>query len=247
MSETFPSLPAVSRGLVGREDLPYFETLKKLVDCLSWERVESQPNPILSYGNFGGGSTIQVGACEGSYYHSPDMVPLREITACAAPENYTMLLETGGKRGSYLTLSHRWGERPKTEPTKDNFDRFKQALPMDELPPTFKDAITATRQLGLQYIWIDSLCIIQHDKEDWVHESAKMGDIFESSSCTLAAVDALDDDSNDQGLFLPRSNPLAVRICCPVTPVKKYEWLKNDQGGANISDTLRHNTITLRP
>ncbi|PQE07156.1 Heterokaryon incompatibility protein [Rutstroemia sp. NJR-2017a BVV2] len=89
------------------------------------------------------------------------------------------------------------GERPKTETTKDNIDCFKQALPMEELPQTFKDAITVTRQLGLQYIWIDSLCIIQHDQEDWFRESAKMGDIFESSSCTLAAVDALDDDSND--------------------------------------------------
>jgi hypothetical protein len=243
------------------------------------------------------------------------MVPLRDVTACAAPRNYTMLrkwlkncikthkkcrpleqnsvsdpccesvalpirlvdvgspageicpflAETRGKRGSYLTLSHRWGERQKTETTKDNIDRFKQALPMDELPQTFKDAIMVTRQLGFQYIWIDSLCIIQHDKEDWFRESAKMGDIFESSSCTLAAVHALDDDSNDQGLFLPRSDPLAVRICCPVKRkavlkasakvlnaagrncVWKYEWLKKDQGEADISDIIRHNTIVLRP
>jgi hypothetical protein len=73
-----------------------------------------------------------------------------------------------------------------------------------------------TRQLGFQYIWIDSLCIIQYDKEDWFRESAKIGDIFKSSSCTLAIVYALDDDSNDQGLFLPRSDPLVVRIYCLV-------------------------------
>ena len=243
------------------------------------------------------------------------MVPLRDVTACAVPRNYTILrkwlkncikthkkcrpleqnsvsdpscesvalpirlvdvgspageicpflAETRGKRGSYLTLSHRWGERQKTETIKDNIDRFKQALPMDELPQTFKDAIMVTRQLGFQYIWIDSLCIIQHDKEDWFRESAKMGDIFESSSCTLAVVHALDDDSNDQGLFLPRSDPLAVRICCPVKRkavlkasakvlnatgrncVWKYEWLKKDQGEADISDIIRHNTIVLRP
>jgi hypothetical protein len=92
-----------------------------------------------------------------------------------------------------------------------------------------------------------------------------MGDIFELLSCTLAAVYALDNDSNDQGLFLPRRDPLAVRIYCPVKRkavpkasakvlniarrnyVWKYEWLKKDQGEADISDTIRHNTIVLRP
>ena len=136
---------------------------------------------------------------------------------------------------------------------------------MDKLSQTFKDAITVTCQLGFQYIWIDYLCIIQHDKEDWLRESAKMGDIFKSSSCTLAAVHALDDDSNDQGLFLPCDDPLAVRICCPVRRkavpevsakirnaagqncVWKYEWLKRGQGEADISDIIRHNTIVLRP
>jgi len=243
------------------------------------------------------------------------MVPLRDVTTCAAPRNYTMLCkwlkncmethkschpvgqssvsdlscesvalpirlvdvgssvgeilpflaETRGKRGSYLTLSHRWGKHLKTETTEDNIHRFKQALPMDELPQTFKDAIMVTRRLGFRYIWIDSLCIIQHDEEDWLRESAKMGDIFESSSCTLAAVHALDDDSNDQGLFLPRSDPLAVRMCCPfkrkAVPeasakilnaagrncVWKYEWLKKGQEEADISDIIRHNTIVLRP
>jgi hypothetical protein len=242
------------------------------------------------------------------------MVPLRDVTTCAAPRNYTMLCkwlkncmethescrpsgkssvsdlscesvalpirlvdvgssvgeicpflaETRGKRGSYLTLSHRWGKH-QTETIKDNIHRFKQALPMDELPQTFKDAIIVTRQLGFRYIWIDSLCIIQGDEEDWLRESAKMGDIFESSSCTLAAVHALDDDSNDQGLFLPRNDPLAVRMCCPVKRkavpkasakvrnaagrncVWKYEWLKKGQEEADISDIIRHNTIVLRP
>ncbi len=243
------------------------------------------------------------------------MVPLRDVTTCTAPRNYTMLrkwlkncmethkrccpfgqnsfsdlscesvalpvrlvdvgspggeicpflAETRGKRGSYLTLSHRWGKHRKAETTKDNIHRFKQALRMDELPQTFKVAIIVTRQLGFRYIWIESLCIIQHDKEDWLHESAKMGDIFESSSCTLAAVHALDDDSNDQGLFLPRSDPLAVRMCCPVKRkavpkvsdkvlnaagrncVWKYEWLNKGQEEADVSDIIRHNTIVLRP
>jgi hypothetical protein len=73
ISDSLASLPAVSRELVGIEDLPYFETLEKPVDCLSWKRGEYQmdfkvrPKPILRYGNFGDGSTIQVSACEGEF------------------------------------------------------------------------------------------------------------------------------------------------------------------------------------
>jgi hypothetical protein len=116
ISDSFSSLPAVSREFVGREDVPYFETLEKPVHGLSWKRGEyktdfaPRPKPVLRYGNFGDGSTIQVNACEGeffldffflgprhsnsrldSYYHSPDMVPLRVVTACPAPRNYIML------------------------------------------------------------------------------------------------------------------------------------------------------------
>jgi hypothetical protein len=71
---SLPSLPAISREFVGREDLPYFETLEKTVDCLSWERREyiadliSGPKPVLRHGNFGGGSTIQISASEGEFF-----------------------------------------------------------------------------------------------------------------------------------------------------------------------------------
>ncbi|KAF1363709.1 hypothetical protein EJ07DRAFT_162921 [Lizonia empirigonia] len=55
------------------------------------------------------------------------------------------------------------------------------------IPKTFQDAITLTSLLGLRFIWIDSLCIIQNDKEDWATESAKMADIYQHVSLTLSA------------------------------------------------------------
>jgi len=73
ISSSLPSLPAVSREFVGIEGLPYFETLEKPADCLPWNRGEYQmdfkvkPKPVLRYGNFGDGSTIQVSACEGEF------------------------------------------------------------------------------------------------------------------------------------------------------------------------------------
>lgn len=55
------------------------------------------------------------------------------------------------------------------------------------MPPLFQDAIIITRQLGLRYIWIDSLCIIQDSARDWETESFKMGNIYENSYITLSA------------------------------------------------------------
>jgi hypothetical protein len=69
---------------------------------------------------------------------------------------------------------------------------------MSDLPQTFKDAIWITRRLGYQYIWIDSLCIIQDSAEDWEAESKKMAAIYQNATATISA-DAADGDH--QGIF----------------------------------------------
>jgi hypothetical protein len=54
------------------------------------------------------------------------------------------------------------------------------------MPRAFQDAIDITRQLGIRYLWIDSLCIIQGFEGDWEEQSSIMGDIYAHSFCTLA-------------------------------------------------------------
>lgn len=51
-------------------------------------------------------------------------------------------------------------------------------LDFGKLPLTFRHAITVTLLLGIKYLWIDSLCIIQDSTSDWEAESAKMGDYY---------------------------------------------------------------------
>ncbi|KAL2875632.1 hypothetical protein SGCOL_009093 [Colletotrichum sp. CLE4] len=50
----------------------------------------------------------------------------------------------------------------------------------------YQDAIGLTRKLGIRYIWIDSLCIIQDDKEDWRAEAARMASIFQGAHVTIS-------------------------------------------------------------
>ncbi|KAG4436101.1 hypothetical protein IFR05_008421 [Cadophora sp. M221] len=69
------------------------------------------------------------------------------------------------------------------------------------MPVTFKDAITMTRNLGFQYVWIDALCILQDDHDDWIREAAKMGSYYGHSVLTIAAGDA---SCSEDGFLKPR-------------------------------------------
>jgi hypothetical protein len=47
-----------------------------------------------------------------------------------------------------------------------------------DFPITFRDAFDLSNRLGISYLWIDSLCIIQDDDEDWQRESSSMGLVY---------------------------------------------------------------------
>ncbi|TVY45647.1 hypothetical protein LOCC1_G002705 [Lachnellula occidentalis] len=99
----------------------------------------------------------------------------------------------------YATLSHCWGTRNFHKLQQDNIEDFIDGIPEDKLTKTFQDAIYITRALGLRYLWIDSLCIIQLDNIDWRSESALMSSIYGGSAITIAAAGATD---GTKGCFL---------------------------------------------
>jgi hypothetical protein len=92
-----------------------------------------------------------------------------------------------GTRGRYAALSHCWGSNLTYKTSKDTLGSRKKAIVWSDLPATFQDAITICHELDVQYMWIDSLCIIQDSDEDWEEESAKMGTIYENAWITIAA------------------------------------------------------------
>ncbi|KAK0702375.1 hypothetical protein B0H67DRAFT_650411 [Lasiosphaeris hirsuta] len=82
----------------------------------------------------------------------------------------------------YVTLSHCWGnpvdaERFKLKTT--NLDRHMNpshgGVGLAELPANFMDAVQVARQLGVRYLWIDPLCIIQDN-----NNSKTEGDLLHS-------------------------------------------------------------------
>jgi hypothetical protein len=98
-------------------------------------------------------------------------------------------------RGEYIALSHCWGkptprERERSCTFANNISERCGRIDFDELAETFQDAVTVTRKLGKRYLWIDSLCIIQGDREDWEREAKLMETVFSTAYCTIAATSA---------------------------------------------------------
>lgn len=102
------------------------------------------------------------------------------------------LFESKGTRGRYIALSHRWGNTKPLTTTRENIGGFSNNIEFDILPRTFQDAVTVTRKLGIRFLWIDSLCIIQDDRDDWRRESQRMASVFSLAYCTIAATSGTD-------------------------------------------------------
>ncbi|KAK3899097.1 heterokaryon incompatibility protein-domain-containing protein, partial [Staphylotrichum tortipilum] len=130
----------------------------------------------------------------------PVPLPTRLLNVTTDPP---LLVEpTPGTLGAYLTLSHCWGPNPLITTTTSNLHRHSTTgLPLETLPPTFRDAILTTRALGHTLLWIDSLCILQDSRSDWAREAARMGSYFAECEIVLAAAHAA---HSGEGLFRTR-------------------------------------------
>jgi hypothetical protein len=107
----------------------------------------------------------------------------------------------------YATLSHRWGGSVMSMLTLATVQIWTDAIPISILSSTFKEAMEVTKRLGMRYLWIDSLCIIQDSEEDWRRESAAMGDVYRNAHCSISAA-----AGHNQGLFVQR-DPRDVYPC----------------------------------
>ncbi|KAF4625917.1 hypothetical protein G7Y89_g12246 [Cudoniella acicularis] len=105
---------------------------------------------------------------------------------------------SNGQKGPWLTLSHCWGTERILRTIGDNIDQHCQKIPLSDLPLSFQDAIIITRRLGYQYVWIDSLCIIQDSDDDWRREAQKMAGIYQNALLTISAEAS---DGAHKGIF----------------------------------------------
>lgn len=106
--------------------------------------------------------------------------------------------------GHYAALSHCWGKLQPLTTTCATYLQRVRAVPLVTLPRTFRDAVLVARRLSVRYLWIDSLCIVQDSKEDWVWHCRIMHGIYGLSFLTLNASAAKDCHG---GLFVDDTRP----------------------------------------
>ncbi|KAJ3578871.1 hypothetical protein NPX13_g1697 [Xylaria arbuscula] len=164
------------------------------------------------------------------------------------------LLETESSQGDqilqfrYIALSHPWGDTTKHHhylTTRQNIHSHKAGIDEDLLPKTLRDAIQVTRELGVRYLWVDSLCIIQGEDGDFNEEAVHMETVFSTAYCVIAATRArgsssgfLDARLERKVVKLERSGRTPIYVCESIDnfqqevidgPLNKRGWVLQER------------------
>ncbi|KAK4466797.1 heterokaryon incompatibility protein-domain-containing protein [Cladorrhinum samala] len=129
-------------------------------------------------------------------------------------------LEDGaGLAGEYVALTYRWGGASMSKTLTSNLDNHRKAVPLAGLSKTIQDAIKVTRDLGYEYLWVDSLCIIQDSKEDWAQEASRMATVYSNADLTISASAS---SSADSGLFFKPTPAYLIPLMAKTIYGKPY-------------------------
>jgi len=120
----------------------------------------------------------------------------------------------------YLALSHMWGDPNLNQHLKlltSNIAEFQKAVPWASLSSVYKEAVRVTLALGYNYLWVDSLCILQDkDHPDWKHEAPLMSTVYGNADCNLAFLFPSFSNDNAHTRSDPRDwNPCILREATP--------------------------------
>ncbi|KAK5384042.1 hypothetical protein LTS13_002235 [Exophiala xenobiotica] len=93
----------------------------------------------------------------------------------------------------YVALSYVWGGANPPKLIKSQLVSYSTPGALEELVPsmphTIQDLFTFTKNMGLRYLWFDSLCLVQDDPVDLLRGIMNMELVYESSYVTLIAAD----------------------------------------------------------
>ncbi len=163
------------------------------------------------------------------------------------PEGFpnVRLVENRGQHGRYLCLSHCWGSlRPECITTSRTLTRNLSGIPWDSLSALFQEAIQVTSRLGFEYLWIDSICIIQDSEDDWRQEVAHMADVYANAFLTIAATHAKDGSSGLFSTIPSRFQPALVPALREETYFRRT-WIHPQEADLVYDSTLAAETPLL--
>jgi hypothetical protein len=186
-----PGTAAAEQGI--RQGLPFSDTEK-------WQAIETWAATQWNKGGGGG-------------RRSP--LPTRLIMVGSSSDAGVRLVEIASFPADlddhrYTALSYRWGSTNTLTTTAETVQERMAHIPLSRMPRTIHDAVQVTRRLGVRFLWVDALCIIQDDKDDWAKEATRMGDVYMNAYCTIAAHAAEHADHGFLEESLQREKVIAV-------------------------------------
>ncbi|OTB01025.1 hypothetical protein M426DRAFT_224658 [Hypoxylon sp. CI-4A] len=162
--------------------------------CAQWLRLESCPrDEVLCTENMRmiseslERSSHTKSSIEGTTY------PTRLIHVGTKTEEACRLVETSSDATllessdiPFAALSYCWGDigeqfRTETWSLHERIAGFE----LEQVSPVLRDAIRVTRSLGIRYLWVDAVCIVQDDLKDWDRESSRMSLVYQNSTLTI--------------------------------------------------------------
>ncbi|UPK98639.1 hypothetical protein LCI18_009574 [Fusarium solani-melongenae] len=148
--------------------------------------------------------------------------------------DHIVLIEDVTDSMSYTALSYyRESSEIATQTTQANLETHMKGIPLEKLPTLFQEAILATRGLGIEFIWIETLCIIQDDRRDWGYHVQRIPEIFSHAELTISSLVA---NSTSDRLFCPRPTRSLSIVPTEVWRCKKDRG--NFEAGVNRCYTL---------
>ena len=117
------------------------------------------------------------------------VMPTRLIEMTGTSQTISLRLRQTEEVGRvpFAALSYCWGGEQPMKCLSSNLVSYGTAIPFEKQPSTIRDAAKVCQGLGLQYLWVDALCIIQDDSNDRSVEIAKMTSIYGNATVTIAA------------------------------------------------------------
>ncbi|KAL8872965.1 MAG: hypothetical protein Q9174_001499 [Haloplaca sp. 1 TL-2023] len=151
----------------------------------------------------------------------PDFIPSRLIEVANNPDRVQVVDTTESPPPdptygrAWACLSYAWGGEQISKTTKSNLATHAAGIPLVCLPPTIRDAVKVCRGLGLKYLWVDCLCIVQDDDNDMAHELLAMAAIYQQAYVTIVAACASgvwQGFLHDRGYFFGGNNPPPIQL-----------------------------------
>lgn len=160
------------------------------------------------------------------------------------------LRKTGSGRGKYIIVSHHWAKDTAACSTTEDNIASRLLEWSGPLPTRFLDVIELARKLEVEYVWIDSLCIIQrgHDGVDFNRESLKMADYYQHAWFTVAITAKTAEDT----LYPPEapSPPTLTRLpyynrACGMEGFL-YVYLLDDETNRQYRESVQRSEVSNR-